>query len=145
LCCHFQSNTKRAKITLQKGQKYFWNNSFKQTVSAVTRCICEKNRPKWSLVHFCQNYYIPFRYRDKKWPKIWIRFQFSKNPSKVSNRPVGENSPNLVTLAISITKPSGTLMCAFHNVWRKVVRDKEGLKKNSLGLAVKKGLLTRER
>jgi hypothetical protein len=65
----------------------------------VTRWVSEKNRPKWSPTHFLsQLNYIPNFYRWNKQPKpLGYNCNFQKL-AKANNWPIGENSPNLVTL-----------------------------------------------
>jgi hypothetical protein len=47
---------------------------------------------------FCPNYYLHNWYRVKFSPKIYVIF---KTLPKVNNRPMGEHSPNLVTLMLN--------------------------------------------
>jgi hypothetical protein len=53
-----------------------------------------KSRPKCTSTIFCQNKYIT----GASSPKILRYFSNFQKLPKVNNRPMGENSPNLVTL-----------------------------------------------
>jgi hypothetical protein len=57
-----------------------------------------KNRPKLSQIHFCQNQHIPNFSDERSWPKISATALIIEKLPKGNNRPIGENSPNLVTL-----------------------------------------------
>jgi hypothetical protein len=57
-----------------------------------------KNRPKCSPSHILQNKYKNFTI-EKSSPEILATFVIFKKLSKENNHPLGENSPNLVTLA----------------------------------------------
>jgi hypothetical protein len=59
--------------------------------------LCKKNRPKCGPAHFCVKIIIEL-YRGKNPnPNFGLTKYFKKLP-KETNRPIGENSPNLVTL-----------------------------------------------
>jgi hypothetical protein len=65
------------------------------------RCICEKNRPKFIPIYFHQTYCTTFTVA-KKCPTIGATsVMFIKLP-KVNYHPLGENSPNLVTLLVTL-------------------------------------------
>jgi hypothetical protein len=55
-----------------------------------------KNRPKCSPSHFCQNLNLEI----DLWKKVTQNI-FKKLP-KENKSPIGENSPNLVTLCLSL-------------------------------------------
>jgi hypothetical protein len=59
-----------------------------------------KNRQKCSLIHFWQNGCKTFAL-EKSSKKIQVTSDTLKELPKVSNSPLGENSPNLVTLLVS--------------------------------------------
>jgi hypothetical protein len=67
-------------------------------VSRVTRRVCEKNRPKVAQPNFWPDLMHNI-YRRKICPNFFLLHpSFSKELPKVNNRPIGEHSPNLVTL-----------------------------------------------
>jgi hypothetical protein len=64
----------------------------------VTKCVCEKNRPKRSPTRFSSKLIHNF-YLCKKCPESLGNFcDFPKKCPKDNSRPIGENSLNLVTL-----------------------------------------------
>jgi hypothetical protein len=63
----------------------------------VTRWVCEKIAQKVAQNKFCQSQHIIYNF-GKSSTKIWTTFVIFEKLSKVNNRPLGENSPNLVTL-----------------------------------------------
>jgi hypothetical protein len=50
--------------------------------------------------NFCQSQHILYNF-GKSSTKIWTTFVIFEKLSNVNNRPLGENSPNLVTLALN--------------------------------------------
>jgi hypothetical protein len=57
--------------------------------------VCETVAKKGTQPIFWLNQYVAFLWQAQK---FGLLLKFSKNLPKVSNRPIGENSPNLVTL-----------------------------------------------
>jgi hypothetical protein len=63
----------------------------------VTRFVYEKVAQSLAQTFICQNKYITGTV-EKDGPKICATSLIFKPLPKVKNRPIGENSPNLVTL-----------------------------------------------
>jgi hypothetical protein len=75
----------------------------------VTRCVCEKNRPIGCPTQFVKT----ITYITCTGEKVAQKFElllYLKNLAKVNNCPMGENSPNLVTLPPTPTGLKRTIM-----------------------------------
>jgi hypothetical protein len=64
----------------------------------VTRWVCEKNAQTIGQPIFCQNFTVLLFYCGKKY-QVHM-YENLKNLPKENNCPIGENSPNLVTLVV---------------------------------------------
>jgi hypothetical protein len=65
-------------------------------VGRVTRCVFEKYTQSYAQIFFCQNQYITFAVE-----KVSKKLGYScKKLPKVKIHPMGENSPNPVTLDV---------------------------------------------
>jgi hypothetical protein len=67
-----------------------------QVTKRATRLVCDKIAKNVAQPIFCQNQYITFMCKYSL--KFRATSVFKKNLPKVNNHPMGENSPNLVTL-----------------------------------------------
>jgi hypothetical protein len=63
--------------------------------SGVTRWVCEKIAQNLARPIFCQNYYTVIA-GVRSSSKLWATFAIFLKTTKENNRPIGENSPNLV-------------------------------------------------
>jgi hypothetical protein len=59
--------------------------------------LCEKNLPKYSPTHFCQNWFNTFT-SEKAATKLGYFFNVPKKHARPKQAPVGEKIINLVTL-----------------------------------------------
>jgi hypothetical protein len=64
----------------------------------VTGRVREKSRPKSGPNQLLPELHTLLILREKSSAKIWAAFAIFKKLPKVNTRPLGENSPNLVTL-----------------------------------------------
>jgi hypothetical protein len=61
--------------------------------------VCEKDAQNVAQAIFCKNLYITGP-TEKSSPEICANYVIYKPLPKVNNSPLGENSPNLVTLTV---------------------------------------------
>jgi hypothetical protein len=78
----------------------------------VARGISEKFAQNVSQPIFWTYYYISFT-EEKSCPRLWTNSVIFIKLAKVNNRPMGENSPNLVTLL------GGRLKLTDEGLWKK--------------------------
>jgi hypothetical protein len=87
--------------------------------SRVTRCVFEKVAQNVALSIFCENYYTSATV-EKIAQLFWLLLQFSQKLPNENSHPIGENSPNLVTLGRSYDPNFLRFLTIFDNFRRKI-------------------------
>jgi hypothetical protein len=108
--CYLSGNLGRATEKMTKTQDthtYFTRGGLLifvlvKYLSRVTRRVCKKSPKRFPNRFFCQYEYITTDYRETKENILGYFGNFQKKLPKVNTRPIGENSPNLVTLYLRI-------------------------------------------